>query len=85
MKESFWNPRTRSATERFFVVDTRTAEVTCHALTTEAYTDGQLRAIISETGFTDIRAYPSLIGAAVDDESQSANFAVVASKGSSVA
>lgn len=80
LEESFWDPGAQATTQRFFIVDSETGEVTRHALTTEAYTDEQLRAALVRAGFMDIRFFPSLLGVAVSDESQSVNFAIVARK-----
>lgn len=77
LSESFWDARTRSATQRFFIIDAETGEVTTHALTNEAYTDGQFLALLTETGFGDIRIMPSLVGVEVREESQSANLVLV--------
>ncbi len=80
LQESFWNPDAQATTQRFFIVDSETGEVTRHALTTEAYTDEQLREALVQAGFMDIRFFPSLVGVDVKDESQSVNFAVVVRK-----
>jgi SAM-dependent methyltransferase len=80
LQESFWYPDAQVTTQRFFIVDSETGEVTRHALTTEAYTDEQLREALVQAGFIDIRFFPSLVGVIVRDESQSVNLAIVARK-----
>lgn len=81
LTESFWNPGNQSATQRFFIIDAETKEVTRHALTNEAYTDEQFQALLAQAGFGDIRFFPSLTGTPVEEESQSANLVIVARKG----
>lgn len=78
LQESFWDPDAQSATQRFFIVDSETGQVARHALTTEAYTDEQYRDALIHAGFVEIRFFPSLVGADVEDESQSVNLAIVA-------
>jgi len=67
----------QSATQRFFIVDAETNEVTRHALTNEAYTDEQFQDLLTQVGFGDIRFFPSLVGVEVEEESQSANLVIV--------
>ena len=76
LDESFWNGETQTSTERFYIVDAATGDVVLHAMSSEAYTDEQFREPLSETGFGDVRFFPSLIG--VPDESQSSNLVIVA-------
>jgi len=80
LNESFWDSERQAATERFFIVDAESGEVTRHALTNEAYTDEQFRELLTQVGFGDIRLFPSLVGVEVEDESQSVNLAVVGRK-----
>ena len=76
--ESFWDEAQAVATERFYIVDAETSEVTQHSASTQAYTDEQSRQLVQETGFTDITFYPSLIGQ--PDERQKDFIAIVAQK-----
>ncbi len=80
LSESFWDADTQSATQRFFIIDAETGEVTTSALTNEAYTDGQFQALLSASGFGDVRVMPSLVGVGVQEESQSANLVLVGRK-----
>jgi len=80
LTESFWDPETQATTERYFIVDSETGEVTRHAMTNEAYTDEQFRDALAQAGFGDVRFFPSLVGVEVKDESQSVNLAIVARK-----
>jgi SAM-dependent methyltransferase len=80
IQESFWHPEAQSTTERFFIIDTETGDVTRHAMTTEAMTEEQFRGILAEAGFEDIQFFRSLAGNEVNDESQSVNLTIVARK-----
>lgn len=83
LTESYWDSIGQAATQRFFIVDAGTGAVSRHAMTSEAYTDGQFRETLTGTGFEDVRFYPSLTGVEVEEESQSANLAIVARRGTS--
>ena len=76
--EGFWDDDAQASTERYFVIDAATGNVTRHALSNEAYTDEQFRSALADAGFKDIRFFPSLVGVA--DESQAVNLAIVARK-----
>ena len=78
LKERFWDEKTRTSTERYFVIDAATAEVTRHALSNEAYTDEEFRTVLTEVGFEDVTFFPSLVG--VEDECQAVNLAITARK-----
>jgi len=80
LTESFWDPQTRATTQRYFIVDSETGAVTRHAMTTEAYTHEQFRDALTQAGLRDVCFFPSLVGVEVEDESQSANLAIVARK-----
>jgi SAM-dependent methyltransferase len=81
LSENFWDAAGQAATRRFFIVDAETGAVSRHALTSEAYTDDRFRETLTRAGFGDIRFFPSLVGAEVEEESQSANLVIVARKG----
>lgn len=76
--ESFWDAAQAVASERFYIVDAETNEVTQHSASSQAYTDEQYRRMLLDAGFTDITFYPSLIGR--PDERQKDLIAIVASK-----
>jgi SAM-dependent methyltransferase len=80
LTESSWDARKQATTQRFFIVDAATGAVTRHAMTTEAYTDGEFHDLLVRAGFTDIRFFPSLVGLAVTEDSQAANLVVLGRK-----
>jgi 2-polyprenyl-3-methyl-5-hydroxy-6-metoxy-1,4-benzoquinol methylase len=60
LTESFWDPATRTSTERFFVVDATTGDVSKHALSNEAYTDAELEQLLRDAGFDRVEVRSSL-------------------------
>lgn len=74
LTESFWHAEEAVATERFYVVDAQTGEVTLHAASTQAYRPARLRAMLVQAGFKYIRAIPSLTG---EKSPQGAGFSVL--------
>ena len=79
LEESAWDAATCTATTRYVVVDAATAGVTRHAATTQAYTDGEYRALLAERGFEEVRFLPSLTGS--EEGAHPGLFAIVARKG----
>jgi SAM-dependent methyltransferase len=80
LTESFWHEEAAAATQRYFVVDAPTGEVTRHAMSTEAYTDEAFKVLLEAAGFQDVRFFPSLVGVEVDEIHQAANLVIVARK-----
>lgn len=78
LSESFWDAERRVATERYFIIDALTGQVTRHAASTQAYTQEEYVSLLHECGFGDIILYPSLMGAT--DEPQKGLIAIVARK-----
>jgi SAM-dependent methyltransferase len=78
LHESYWQAESRTTTERYFVVDALTGEVTQHAATLQAYTDGEYAALLASCGFGRVEFHASLSG---DEEDAQPDFlAVVARK-----
>jgi len=80
LTECFWDPESQAATQRFFIVDAETGAVTRHALTNEAYADEQWGDLLTQSGFSGTRLFPSLVGTEVEEDSQAANLVVVGKK-----
>jgi len=78
LQENFWHAETQTSTERYFIVDAATGEVTWNAQSNSAYTDEQFRDLLNEAGFANVRLLPSLIGEV--DESYPYNLVVVGEK-----
>lgn len=51
LEESFWDRDRRTATERYFVVDAQTADVTRYAASMQAYSDAEYRTMLERAGF----------------------------------
>jgi SAM-dependent methyltransferase len=60
LKESAWEAERQMATIRYFVVDAATGQVTRYAQSLQAYTDQNYAAVLGNSGFGDVRFYPSL-------------------------
>jgi SAM-dependent methyltransferase len=76
--ESFWDAGREAATERYFIIDALTGDVTRHASSMQAYTNDQYQVLLDECGFSEVGFHPSLRGVA--DESQLGLMAVVSQK-----
>lgn len=80
LTEAFWDPESRTATQRFFVVEVPGGTTTSCAMSIEAYDDGQYLDLLQQAGFREIRFHPSLVGEPVAEESQAANLVLTARK-----
>ena len=78
LEESFWDEESRTTTTRYHIVDAASGEVTAHASTEQAYTNEDMRALLAECGFGEVRFYPPLSG--VEDTTQDYVFMLVARK-----
>jgi len=68
LRESFWDPSQRTATERYFIVDAQTGVATQHGATMQAYSDSEYQSLLCDCGFAGIDFRPSLSGAAEDTD-----------------
>ena len=62
LMENFWNEQECVATERYFIVDGKTGEVSRHASSMQAYTDEQYQSLLEECGFKNVTFHPALTG-----------------------
>ena len=62
LHERFWNEPTRTATDRWYVVDADTATVQRHAMSTCSYTAEELSALLKSVGFKNVDVHASLTG-----------------------
>ncbi|MGC9467731.1 MAG: class I SAM-dependent methyltransferase [Anaerolineae bacterium] len=67
LMENRWDANRAIATNRYFVIDAASGEVTRHASSMQAYTDDGYRHILSEAGFGNVTCYSSLTGAVRED------------------
>ena len=78
LHERFWDEETRTATDRWYVIDAVSAAVQHHAMSTCSYTADELSTLLEDVGFESVRVEASLTG---DDETATPGlFAVVASR-----
>jgi SAM-dependent methyltransferase len=78
LQENFWEADQSVATQRFFIVDAQTGQVTRHAASNQAYTQQQYLEMLREGGFQEVVFYPSLMGEI--DPAQSELFVILARK-----
>ena len=64
LMEGTWHPELRTATQRYYIVDAQSAEVTRHAQTFQAYTSSDYASLLAGRGFTESSILP---GIAPDD------------------
>jgi SAM-dependent methyltransferase len=76
--ESIWDETHGATTERYYVVDAVTGEITPHAASMQAYTNDEYLSLLVTNGFADMAFYPSLTGEV--SESQRTLVAIVAEK-----
>jgi len=60
LEENFWDAAIQTATTRYYVVDSASAEVTRHAASYHGYTQEEIGELLAQTGFDQLRFYPSL-------------------------
>lgn len=60
LTECFWDADYNVATQRYFIVDAGTGDVTRHAASMQAYTSSEYRAVLEDGGFEAVTFYPSL-------------------------
>jgi SAM-dependent methyltransferase len=78
LSEAFWDEDQQVATERYWIVDALSGEVTRHASSTQSYSTADLGALLASGGFGQLDHYPSLTGQ--DDATSDALTVVVARK-----
>ena len=67
LMETFWNEEQSVATERFFILDAATGQVTRQAASTQGYDEAQIESLLREAGFGELAFFPSLTGKAESD------------------
>ena len=68
LHETLWDSDNRVYTERTYVVDAATGDVTRYASSAQAYTDEDYRSLLDESGFAEITFFPSLTGEQPSDQ-----------------
>jgi len=79
LHERSWDEGSRTATERWYVIDTDMAVVDRYALSTCSYEEEELRTLLVEVGFEQVATHPSLTGDATSGTT--GLFVVTASRG----
>ena len=68
LHEHFWHDEARVASERYFVIDAATADVTRYASSMQLYRDSEYEALLAECGFPLRTFYRSLAGSELEQE-----------------
>ena len=68
LQEHFWAPESRTATRRFYIVDTRGRTVDRYAQSFQAYTDDEYFTLLIRSGFSGVDTFSSLTGDVADRE-----------------
>ena len=67
LMETFWDEETLTATERFYIIDAASGQVTHHAASTQGYEEEELEKMLREAGFEGISFHPSMTGKEEED------------------
>lgn len=78
LTENFWDPVSRTASIRYWIIDAGTGKVSRYASSTQAYSQYELCAMLEACGYTQLSFFPSLTGQT--DENQSDMYVVTARK-----
>jgi SAM-dependent methyltransferase len=62
LQENFWDRDRAVATQRYFVVDAHTGQVTRYASSMQAYSPEEYLTLLHGCGFRQVRFFPSLMG-----------------------
>jgi hypothetical protein len=62
LHERFWEESSRTATERWYVIDAETEDVECYAMSVCSYDGDELASVLTSIGFERIVTHPSLTG-----------------------
>ncbi len=62
LDEHSWDPDTKTATVRYFILGAETGDVRGYAQSFQAYSDAEYRSLLGECGFRDVEFVPSLTG-----------------------
>lgn len=62
LMECFWDEPSNTATERYYIIDGASGEVTSHCASTKAYTEDEIATALNQAGFGEVEFYPSMTG-----------------------
>ena len=63
LEEHFWDQARHTQTTRYYIVDATAGQVTRYASSSTAYTDEDIRELLTGCGFTEVKFFASLVGA----------------------
>ncbi|MBE0698865.1 MAG: methyltransferase domain-containing protein [Anaerolineaceae bacterium] len=62
LEEAFWDEPRKAATNRYYIIDAASGEVSRCASSYQAYSDEEFSALLAASGFGEITFYPNLTG-----------------------
>lgn len=62
LSEAFWDAARQTATNRYYLLDAGSADVTCYAQSLQRYTEASYRDLIEHCGSVGVNQYASLTG-----------------------
>lgn len=78
LQDNAWDGQQGASVERYTLIDAESGAIAQHAMTTRAYSEEEILAMLHGCGFTDATLHPSLLGE--NDPEQSWLYAVLAGK-----
>jgi len=78
LQDNGWDAGERTAVERYTLIDAASGVITQHAMTTRAYCEEEVAAMLRNCGFTDLSFHASLLG--VTDAEHPGFYALLAHK-----
>lgn len=62
LRETYWDAGRQVATERYYIVDGQSRQISRHAASIQGYGDEEFVALLEASGFRDVARIPSLVG-----------------------
>ena len=78
LQDNAWDAAQGAVINRYTLIDAESGAITEHAMTTRAYQEEEVTAMLASCGFVDITHYPSLLGA--PDANHAGFYALLACK-----
>lgn len=77
LRETYWDAEQRVSTERYYIADGESGQITRYAASIQGYGNGELIRLLREVGFAEVAKYPSLVG---PEGTEDGNYIVLVAK-----
>ncbi len=67
LMETFWDESQKVATERFYILESASGEISQHSASTQAYTEDELEQLLEDIGYGQVEFHPSMTGKEEDE------------------